>query len=435
MSTTPSNDEERVFDALPPAQGRGFASTWWGQTWLKALEDTALDAEQLRKGRRYARQGAVGAVSVRPGRITAVVRDRDGSPHRADVLLQQLGEDDWDRLLDVVAGEAGHLAALLDRDMPPRLVEDAADAGVELLPRIGDLEPECSCDAWDHCLHTAALCYQLARLLDQDPFVLLLMRGRSERALLDELQLRSAARAAQESAAAGGSEGAAPAEARDEGVAADEAFALGAVLPPLPPPPPPVAAPGGPPALDGGTAPPAAAGLDVAALEFLAAAAAVRAHRALADALGPGHAGSMPAAPLGAAQDVVRLAAARPAPRIAARLAAGGGRTAVELEAAVRAWEFGGAPALAVLEEAWTPERDALARVRGQLAAVWPDEESRPPLRAERNRWTLVDSAAQLRYARDGRWWPYRKERGRWWPAGPAEPDPAAALAALLTGG
>jgi hypothetical protein len=36
-------DVERTFAALPPAHGRGFAGTWWGQAWLKALEDTALD--------------------------------------------------------------------------------------------------------------------------------------------------------------------------------------------------------------------------------------------------------------------------------------------------------------------------------------------------------------------------------------------------------
>lgn len=188
--------DERTFAALAPARGRAFAQTWWGRAWLKALEDTALDGQQLKRGRRQAREGAVGAVSVRPGRITAVVQDRDGTAQRSDVLLQQLSEEEWDRFLDMAVDRAGHIAALLDREMPPHLVEDAAGAGVELLPGIGDLEPECGCEAWDHCPHSAALCYQMARLLDQDPFVLLLMRGRSERRLLDELQVRSVARAA-----------------------------------------------------------------------------------------------------------------------------------------------------------------------------------------------------------------------------------------------
>ncbi|OEV06914.1 SWF or SNF family helicase, partial [Streptomyces nanshensis] len=200
-----------MFAALPPARGRAFARTWWGVRWLKALEDTALETEQLRRGRRLARQGTVGAVSVRPGRITAVVHGSDGAPQRADVLLREFTGTEWERLQVVVGREAGHVAALLDRDMPPRLVEDAESAGVELLPGIGDLEATCDCGAWDLCPHTAALCYQTARLLDEDPFALLLLRGRTEGRFLAGLGMRGDA-----AAATAGPEGPA-AEERAEG--------------------------------------------------------------------------------------------------------------------------------------------------------------------------------------------------------------------------
>lgn len=414
---------ERVFEALPPARGRGFARTWWGRAWLKALEDTALDGQQLGHGRKHAREGAVGAVAVRPGRITAVVRDRDRTPHRSDVLLRELSDAEWERLLDVVADRSGHIAALLDRDMPPQLVEDAAAAGVELLPGIGDLEPRCGCEAWDHCPHTAALCYQVARLLDEDPFVLLLMRGRGERELLDDIQARSVARAA------GRAAGDAAEEATirvPEGVPAREAFAAADAGPPLPAPPQAVAVPGRPPVLGGGGEP--APGVDVAALEFLAADAAARARRLLAEALAPGHATAPLPAALTPREDAVRLAAAGPPAGVADRLAAGCGLGRGELARAVRAWEQGGPAGLAVLEEEWTPPGEALARARASLAAAWEGEEAAPRLRAVGNRWTVVGADAQLRYGRDGRWWPYRKERGRWWPAGPPDPDPAAAL-------
>ncbi|MGW1833462.1 SWIM zinc finger family protein [Streptomyces tubercidicus] len=418
---------ERTFEALPAARGQAFARSWWGQAWLKALEDSALDGAQVKLGRRHARAGAVGAVSVRPGRITAVVQDRDHTRHRSDVLLQQLSAADWDRFLDLVADRAGHIAALLDRDMPPVLVEDAAAAGIELLPGIGDLEPECDCAAWDHCAHSTALCYQLARLLDQDPFILLLMRGRGERELLDELQARSASRAA-------GATGAdAAAEPDAAGVPAAEAYAARDILPPLPAAPPPVAAPGAPPVLGGGTPP--APGVDVAALEFLIGDAAARAQGLLADALSARHPESPPPPVLTPAQDAVRLAAAAPGAAISARLAAGSGRDARSLAAAVRAWELGGAAGLAVLEEDWTPEPEALARATGRLAAAWEDDGARPRLRVTRNRWTVVGGAAQLRYGRDGRWWPYRREGGRWVPAGPGTDDPAGALAELTAEG
>jgi uncharacterized Zn finger protein len=401
------NDEtERTFAALPPAHGKGFAQTWWGQAWLKALEDTALDSEQVKVGRRLARAGAVGAVSVRPGRITAVVQDRDRTPHRADVLLGELSAEQWDRFLDMTVERAGHVAALLDRDMPPHLVEDAAAAGVELLPGMGELEPTCDCGAWDHCGHTAALCYQVARLLDQDPFVLLLMRGRGERALLDDLQDRTAVP----------DETPAP---RPEGVDAAEAFAAGDILPPLPALPELPEEPGVPPSLD--TETPPAPGVDPAALEFLAARTAAEAHRLLAEQVAVEE-------ELTVSQDAVRLAVGASDGAVAERLAEGSGRTAEALALAVRAWRFGGVAALSALEEEWTVDGETLARARAALDAAW-DEEERPSLRARGNRWTAVGAPSQLRLGRDGRWWPYRKERGRWAPAGGAAQDPATALA------
>ncbi|MFF2963174.1 SWF or SNF family helicase [Streptomyces sp. NPDC057963] len=422
--------QERTFAALPPARGRGFAETWWGRAWLKALEDTALDGQQLKQGRRFAREGRVGALSVRPGRITALVRDRDSSAYRSDVLLQELSEADWERFLDMAAARAGYIAALLDHEMPPHLVEDAAAAGMELLPGIGDLDPECACGTWDHCPHTAALCYQVARLLDEDPFVLLLVRGRGERRLLDELQERVAARA--EGRAPSGSAvscdgpGASAEKAKDRGVRADEAFAARDILPPLPAPPPLPAEPGPAPSLDTETEP--EPGVDPSVLELLARDGAARAHRMLADALSPGHEQQPPPPGLTPQQDAVRLVAdARPEPWIATRLAVGSGRSRAGLDAAVRAWQYGGAAALAVLDEEWTPDPQTLARARAGLAAAW-EEGEQPRLRSAGNRWTAVDGSVQLRYGRDGRWWPYRKESGRWVPAGPADDDPAAAL-------
>ncbi|MCH0539226.1 SWF or SNF family helicase [Streptomyces sp. MUM 203J] len=434
----PYGDEESTFAAEPPASGRGFADTWWGHAWLKALEDNALEGEPLRKGRARARAGAVGAVSVRPGRITAVVRDRDGGAHRTDVLVQELPDAEWERFLEAAVARAGHVAALLDRDLPPHLVEDAAAAGAELLPGIGDLEPRCGCGAWDHCPHSAALCYQVARILDRDPFVLLLLRGRGERRVMRELNARAAA------AAGAGSPEAGPGEAlgavRDEraalgAVRADEAFAARDILPALPDPPPLPTGPGESPPLD--TEAGAGADVDPATLELSAAAAASLAHRMLAAALAPDAGSSLlEESELTVRQDAVRLAAAPGASgRALVRLAAGSGRTVLELEDAVRAWRLGGAAALEALEEAWEPDPVADARARAVLAAAWADRDGPAPRAEAGGRWTVMDGGTQLRLDRRGRWWPFRREAGRWVPAGPSDEDPAAALAEVLEGG
>ncbi|MEV1177294.1 SWIM zinc finger family protein, partial [Nonomuraea sp. NPDC049784] len=275
----------------------------------------------------------------------------------------------------------------LDRDMPHDLVEAAEDAAVPLLPAVGDLEPECSCPDWGHpCKHAAALCYQASWLLDADPFVLLLMRGRGERELVEALQRRDAH---SDETAAGDAEQAAG------GVPAAEAFA--ADVPPLPEPPP-LEVAFAPPALD----PPAdrTPGVDVAALRVLAASAASRAHELLLH-------GRLPE--LTEYQDRVRLAADHDLD--------------LGLEAAVQAWRYGGTHGLDVHESAWTPPRRDLARAQALLEAGWEGE--RPPqVEAWRNRWTL--GALQLRYGRDGRWYPFTQRDGVWWPAGPPERDPAA---------
>lgn len=183
-----------AFPATKRKPGR-FARTWWGNAWLQAMEDTSLDLAQLKRGRRFAYAGLVGPITLSAGRIAAQVTNDDGQVHHTVVLVDRLTEAQWRRFLDEVAAKAGHIAALLDRDMPHDLVDAAADADVPLLPGIGDLQPECDCEGWElPCTHAAALCFQAAWLLDADPFVLLLLRGLGQEELTEELRRRASSR-------------------------------------------------------------------------------------------------------------------------------------------------------------------------------------------------------------------------------------------------
>ncbi|MZF89870.1 SWIM zinc finger family protein, partial [Streptomyces sp. SID5643] len=229
-------DLRRTFPPFPPRDGDRFAESWWGNAWVGALEQGALDAKRLERGRGYAGQGHVDAISVTPGLVLAYVQGSRPRPYRVQVRLRTLDDTDWDRFLEAAADRPGHIAALLDKEMPQSL----AECGVPLLPGPGDLDPRCSCPDRGHpCKHAAALCYQTARLLDADPFVLLLLRGRGERDLLDALSRLNATRAAR----AARDKGPAPLP----GVRAAEVLASRA-LPPLPAPLPPPAHPEQPPA-------------------------------------------------------------------------------------------------------------------------------------------------------------------------------------------
>ncbi|MER6325691.1 SWIM zinc finger family protein [Streptomyces coelicoflavus] len=411
-------DLRRTFPALPPrrAVDEGFAGTWWGNAWVRALEEGALDVARLERGRGYAEGGHVDAITVTPGLVLAYVQGSRARPYRVQVRLRTLGDADWDRFLDAAVERPGHIAALLDKELPHSLA-DLADRGVPLLPGPGDLTPQCSCpDSGHPCKHAAALCYQTARLLDADPFVLLLLRGRGERALLDALSRRNAARAAR----AAQDRGPAPLP----GLRAGEVLARRA-LPPLPAPLPAPPHPEQPPAY-----PAAPGGPDPFALDQLATDAAARAHALLTT-------GRDPVGTLTLWQDAVRLAAARPGAGLTAgtralyaSLASAAGRDTAELARAVAAWRQGGPQGLDVLEEPWDPPAGRFDRARPLLLAA-----DLPAFRPWRNHLTHPRGHVQLRLGRSGLWYAYESEPGRedWWPRGTPDLDPVGALTGLGT--
>lgn len=397
---TARDDRRRTFETVPAG---AQAVSWWGRAWVSALEEVSRDPARLARGRTYAAEGHVDAVTITPGRIVAYVRGSRARPYRTELVLPAFADTEWDELLEAVAADPAALAALLEREVPQSL------AGT-VLPGAGELLPRCSCPdvARPPCKHAAALCYRAARLLDEDPFVLLLLRGRGERELLEELTRRNAAHAAREQ----------PGKAPDfPGVPARAALAR-TVLPPLPAPLPAPAAVGLPPAYPADPAAP-----DPLALDQLASDAAARALAVLTTA-------EDPIAGLSLWQDAVRLASAHPTAGLtgAARtlyrdLARATGRTTTDLARAAAAWRQGGRPALAALEEPWDPPAGPFDRARPALLAA-----AQVSFRPDRNR--LTSGTSQLRLGRDALWYAYesRPDDTDWWPTGRPSPDPVTAL-------
>ena len=169
-----------------------FASTWWGRAWIDALETSArLDPSRLARGRSYARQGAVGALVVEAGAVRARVAGSHGRFYVTEVGVRTLPAERWVEVAGALARRSAHSAALADGALDPAIVDDVRAVGVELLPRPGDLRPECSCPDWaEPCKHAAAVCYLVATELDRDPFLLFLLRGITRDDLVDLVRRR-----------------------------------------------------------------------------------------------------------------------------------------------------------------------------------------------------------------------------------------------------
>lgn len=166
-----------------------FTENWWAKRWIGSLE-RLMDANRLRRGKRYARQGQVLSIEERAGGITATVQGSRAKPYRVDVELEAFGDEQWQRVVEALSERPLFTASLLAGEMPEEIEEAFTAAGVALFPERGsELSTHCSCpDSALVCKHTAAVHYILGEQFDEDPFLLFRLRGRSEERLLAELR-------------------------------------------------------------------------------------------------------------------------------------------------------------------------------------------------------------------------------------------------------
>ena len=178
-----------VLPRLPRVRGPAARSaTWWGRALVRSFEELALDAGDLVAARSLARSGRLGAIVVLEAMTSAVVDPATDTPLMAQARVERLDAQGWRTFAAEAARESGFVAALEAGELPAELVEHADEAGIEVLPGPGDIDTACECEAWAQpCVHALALLYQVAWQVDRDPYVLLLLRGRTREALLAEV--------------------------------------------------------------------------------------------------------------------------------------------------------------------------------------------------------------------------------------------------------
>lgn len=396
---------------------RIFGKTWWGAAWVDALEQRArLDPNRLPRGRTYARQSRVSDLEAGAGAVTAKVHGSRRTPYRVQIRVRLFDDGEWTRVLDAISARAAHAAALLDGELTPDVIEDVAAVGLELLPGAGEIGTLCSCPDWANpCKHAAAVCYLIADLFDADPFLALLLRGRSRDEVLAGLRARRSVPVARTHDAQSSR------PHTDDGVLAREAWAAGTPsegarfpLPPLP-----REHPGRPVPLL--VDPPLASGISGSDLSEAAADAARRAWELL---VGAGDGGLT----LDMEADLARRAAgALGTPRFE-QLAHRAERSGRSLLGRAVTWQHGGCAGLAVSDESWRPPLIELDNARAALRRM------DLLVRVRDNRLTLMGLPIQLRLGKDGMWYRFERRGGAWELAAPPATDLIDALGDLVPG-
>jgi uncharacterized Zn finger protein len=169
-----------VFPAEPHRRVLRKIRTWWGRAFWTAVEELADDDNQIVQARSLARSGRIGGLVVDAGRVAAGVAEEAG------IWTVALTVPPWDAderaaFLEVVTGRT---AAILAGRLSDELAEHAEEAGLEIVPGSDLLAVTCSCPNWQRmsrtgrvCEHALGVLVQVADLIDQDPLVLLHLRG------------------------------------------------------------------------------------------------------------------------------------------------------------------------------------------------------------------------------------------------------------------
>ena len=143
--STPAGSSGTTHPRLAARRGGG-GGTWWSKAVLRAIEEAAFSAADLRAGRALARAGAVGSITVSEGRaVAAVTQGHDA--WTVEVTVPVLDDSDAAAFTELVAAESGRVGALLAGELPHAFVEAVEEAGVELLPYGGELGSACTCEA------------------------------------------------------------------------------------------------------------------------------------------------------------------------------------------------------------------------------------------------------------------------------------------------
>ncbi|MDR2146714.1 MAG: SWIM zinc finger family protein [Tannerella sp.] len=165
-----------------------FGKTWWGEHWLRSLENVDYD-NRLPRGASYARSGHVKSIKIDGNQIVAKVSGSRPTPYKVTVIVPPFFEEGVERLMKKIIERPALISKLLNRELDPAILTVAEELGLKVFPRQWtDFKMQCSCPDWAvPCKHLASVIYMLSREIDNNSFLVFEIHNVN---LLDELKKR-----------------------------------------------------------------------------------------------------------------------------------------------------------------------------------------------------------------------------------------------------
>lgn len=163
---------------------KGYHKTWWGQAFVRSLEEF-IDPGRLQRGRAYRTPQRILAFDMADNVLTATVRGNI-NPYfgvakepRYQVVLSfsKIPESHWKQCIGLICKNPGWLSKLMLNEIPEDI--QSIFEPYDFLPRSYQaVQATCSCpDDENPCKHIAGVYYHMAELLDVMPMILFTLRG------------------------------------------------------------------------------------------------------------------------------------------------------------------------------------------------------------------------------------------------------------------
>ena len=165
-----------------------FGRTWWGEHWLRSLENVDYD-NRLPRGASYARNGYVKDIKIKGNQISSKVAGSRPRPYNVNIIVPPFFENQIELLIEEVVKRPALISKLLNRELDPEILSIAEKQGLKVFPRQWtDFKMQCSCPDWAvPCKHLASVIYMISREIDNNPFMVFQIHNVD---LLEELKKR-----------------------------------------------------------------------------------------------------------------------------------------------------------------------------------------------------------------------------------------------------
>ncbi len=157
------------------------------EAWIETISRWAgNDKSTVPVAQRAIGQRLIVDLAIANGRISGRYRRPDDAFNDMSVSVSPWTDGQWSTAVNAVGAKATHLATLLADDLDVDLDGTLRRHDLDVLPDAGELHGTCTCDEPDPCRHVLALAIAAARPIAASPPLLLLLRGRTVRDVVDQ---------------------------------------------------------------------------------------------------------------------------------------------------------------------------------------------------------------------------------------------------------